>query len=216
MENKEKMTFLQWLDNYWYHHKAITIIGAFALVMVTVASCQFFSKKEPDVFMYYVGETNINVNPELIREELASLCGDDYNGDGKTVVDYKKDEFIMVDDADGDKQLYNPSEQSTITMRFNLELMEGDAVVYIMDKSYFENNLDYFEDLSNVLGYEHEKAVKGKGIALRDLYAYWNTSMKAYSEDYILCVRTKKDKFKDDYYNGNLEFFKNLVEFSGN
>ena len=214
-DKKEKMTFLQWLDNFWYHHKAPTIIGAFALVMVVVASCQFFSKKEPDVFIYYVGETNIKVNSELMREELSVLCAEDYNGDGKTVVDYKKDEFVMVDEGDGKKQVYNPSEQSTTTMRFNLELMEGDAVIYIMDKSYFENNLDYFEELKNVLGYEHEDAISGKGIKLSDLYVYWNTSMKAYSEDCMICVRTKKDKFSDEYYEGNVEFFKNLVEYSG-
>ena len=212
---KEKMTFLQWIDNFWYHNKAATIIGAFAILLVSVASCQFFTKKPPDVFVYSVGESGIAPKAaDEFRSDMQDRFASDVNNDGKVVVDLKSDTFVMVDDGTGKKYVYDPSQQMTETQRFTMELgMFGECVVYIMDPSFFIPNVAYFASLEDVLGYTPENALEGKGIVLSDLIAYKTTSLIHFPEEYVICVVEKKDRFDDKYYEGNVEFFKKLVEY---
>ncbi|MBQ8758680.1 MAG: hypothetical protein IJZ20_03210, partial [Clostridia bacterium] len=139
----------------------------------------------------------------------------DANGDGKSVVDLKFDKFVMTEDANGKRKVYNPSEQFSITERFNLELASGECVVYIMEPAFFAGNLDYLASLEEELGYLPEKAVDGKGIRLSDIDSYKATTTLGYfPEDYIICLADREDRFDDAYYDGNVAFFKNLIEYN--
>ncbi|MBP3579827.1 MAG: hypothetical protein J6K12_01125 [Clostridia bacterium] len=214
---KEKMTFLQWIDNLWYHNKAAIIIGAFAFVMIVVGLTQFISKKAPDVFIYYVGHGKLSdVASDKFKDDMQLYFADDYNGDGNVVVDYKEDAFTMVQSEQGERYVYDPSAQMTETQRFNLELGMGDCVVYIMEPAFFSANTDYVASLEEVLGYVPKNAIFGKGIPVSSLKAYKNTSLNRYPSDYIICIARKKTNFTDEYYNGNVTFFKNLVEYKVN
>jgi len=219
---KEKMSFLKWVDNFWYHNKAAVVIGFFAAIIVIVCSVQWFSKKDPDVFIYFVGHGKLSAGAaEEFVEDMELYFADDYNGDGHVVVDYKEDAFIMEQTPDGNRYVSgdpNSNVQFNKTQRFALELgvMTGDCVIYIMEPAFFHANTQYIADLEDVLGYVPESAIKGKGIPLSKLKAYKNLSLNRYPSDYIICMARKKDIFTDEYYNGNAKFFKNLIEYNVN
>jgi uncharacterized protein YxeA len=218
MENKEKMTFLQWVDNTWYHYKPQIIIGFFAIVLLVTCVIQFSAKKDPDVFVYYVGEGNITVEAaEKFRTDMESILEEDYNGDGHKTVDYKEDVFVMYS-ADGETEnntyVYNSTEQMNIVKRFNMELGMGDCVVYIMDPNLYKANKDYILALEDSLGYIPEFAYDDKGIKVSDLPAYRLTGLAAFPENYVICVRAKRTMDNENYYNGNVEFFRTLVEYN--
>lgn len=214
---KEKNGFLKWVDNFWYHNKAAVIIGFFALIVVVVCVTQLAVKKSPDVFIYYVGHGKLTeVASEEFKEDMKTYFASDYNGDGKVVVDYKEDAFVMVQDGDGDRYVYDPTAQMDETQRFNLELGMGDCAVYIMEPAFFNANTDYIADLSDVVGYIPENAISGKGMKLSDLKAYKNTALNRYPSDYVICMARKKSNFSDSYYEGNADFFKKLIEYDVN
>ena len=214
---EEKKSFLKWLDNFWYHNKAAVIITLFVSVSLIIGFTQFFTKKSPDVFIYYVGHGALSdVASDQFKEQMQDYFAADYNGDGRVVVDYKEDAFVMVHTEEGDRYVYDPSAQMTETQRFNLELGMGDCVVYIMEPAFFNANTDYIASLEEVLGYVPKNAVAGKGIKVSDLKAYRNTALNRYPSDYVICLARKKSQFTDDYYSGNVEFFRNLVEYKPN
>ncbi len=214
MKDYENNSFLKWLDNFWYHNKAAVIIGAFAIILVSFATVQFFSKKEPDVFIYSVGSSGISAKAaEEFRADLAEKFASDYNGDGRVVVDLKSDSFVMTESANGKKYVYDPQSQMTEVQRFNMELAMGECVVYIMEPGFFSGNTPYMASLEDVLGYTPENSVQGKGMVIGDLIAYNTTKLGHFPREYIICIVEKNKRFGDEYYKGNAEFFKNLIEY---
>ncbi len=217
MEEKKKMTFLQWIDNTWYHYKPQIIIGFFAIILIGVCLFQSLTKNEPDVFIYYVGEGEITVEgAEKFRSDMEMVLEKDYNGDGKKVVDYKEDIFVMYtadSETENNTYVYNSAEQMNIVKRFNMELAMGDCIVYIMDPNLYKANKDYILPLEDVLGYVPEFAHDDKGIKVSDLPAYNLTGLAAFPENYVICVRAKRSADDENYYRGNVEFFKSLTEY---
>lgn len=212
----ENVTFLGWLDNVWYHFKAPIVIGVFALVIVIVGMTQMIVREEHDVFVYCVGETGLSAKAsDEFMQEMQSKFTVDYNSDGKKIVDLKVDKFIMTEDGAGNRIVYNPSEQLSISERFNLELAAGECVVYIMEPAFFRGNLDYLATFSDTLGYEPKGTVEGKGIRLSDLSAYKATFTLGYfPEDYIICLADKENRYDEEYYNSNVEFLRNVIEYN--
>lgn len=217
----EEVTFLGWLDNVWYHYKAGIVIGVFAIVFIAVAMTQFITRDEHDVFVYCVGDHGLSAEAgDKFMQEMQDCFTVDSNGDGKKVVDLKVDKFVMTEDANGKRHVYNPSEQLSITERFNLELATGECVVYIMEPAFFKGNLKYLASLEEELGYLPENCIDGKGIALKDLISYKATTTLGYfPEDYVICLADREDRFDDIYYDGNVRFLDNLIKYklvSGN
>lgn len=216
MEN-EKKTFLSWADNIWYHYKAQILLGIVALVIIITCSIQFFSKDEPDVFFYYVGQNSCSAQAiENFRDDMEDIMTTDYNGDGKMKVDYKEDIFVMYTVQDGASQnngayVYNQQDQMNIVQRFNMELSVGECVIYIMEPNLFKANKAYLVSLDEIFQDGLSFATDEKGIVLSELPAYRKTSLGEFDEDYVLCVRTKRPKDKASFYDANVDFFKTLV-----
>ncbi len=208
------MTFLQWLDNTWYHYKAPIVIGAFALVICIVGFSQCAMREEHDVFIYSVGRQGLSAQAsDEFMAEMAETFASDANGDGKTVVDMKFDVFNMVKGENGRWKVFNPDKQVSETGRFQLELGNGECVVYIMDEGFFRGNLGYLASFEETLGYTPENAIEGKGIYLRDLDAYKATMTLGYfPEDYIICLADMEERIDKDYYMGNVKFLDNLIK----
>ncbi len=215
--NETKKTFLQWVDNTWYHYKVPIVLGFVALVIVVTCSVQFLLKKDADVFFYYVGDSSCSVKAiENFRADMADIMTKDYNGDGKKTVDYKEDVFVMYsidDEQNSGSYVFNQNDQMNIVQRFNMELGVGECVIYIMEPNLYKANKSYIEPLENVLGYVPEFALDEKGIVISDLTAYYKTSLNEFNKDYILCVRRERKNDDKEYYKANADFFKTLVEF---
>lgn len=216
MENQKK-TFLQWADNVWYHYKAPILLGIVALVIIVVCSIQFFSKDEPDVFFYYVGQSSCSAKAiDNFKNDMQEIMQVDYNKDGRKTVDYKEDIFVMYTVDDGAPQnngayVYNQQEQMNIVQRFNMELAVGECVIYIMEPNLYKANKAYYLPLNEVFDKVPDFALDEKGIVISDLPAYRKTSLGEFREDYVICVRAKRSKDKEDFYNANVDFFKTLV-----
>ena len=211
----QQVSFREWIDNVWYHYKAPIIIGFFAILLVSFATAQMITKEEPDVFIYSVGDAALSAKAaDEFKEDMSVKFAKDTNGDGKAVVDLKSDTFTMVQTEDGKKYVYNPNNQMTETQRFNMELGMGECVVYIMEPGFFTPNLAYIAPLESYLGYLPENAVNGRGIKLGDLIAYRSTKLfNTFPEDYIICLAAKRDRFDEEYYEGNAQFLKALIEY---
>lgn len=203
------------MDNVWYHYKAPIIIGFFAILLVSFASVQMITKEDPDVFIYSVGDAALSAKAaDEFKEDMAAKFAKDTNGDGKAVVDLKSDTFTMVQTEDGKKYVYNPNNQMTETQRFNMELGMGECVVYIMEPGFFTPNLAYIATFESYLGYVPENAVSGRGMRIGDLVAYRSTKMfNTFPEDYIICLAAKRDRFDEEFYEGNAQFLKALIEY---
>ena len=143
-------------------------------------------------------------------------------------MDLKVDKFDMIEDEEGYRFIEDPSEQLTPSERFTLELTVGECIIYIMEPAFFYGNLDYLASFEEEFGYVPEKAVEGKGIVLSDLDFYWaekyaddvpkelkqTSTLGYFPDDYIICLADRENRYKEAYYNGNVEFLKKLVEFT--
>ena len=211
----EEVTFLGFLDNVWYHYKAAIVIGFFALIILVVGMTQMLTRDEHDVFIYCVGDVGLTAMAgDNFMNEMSMCFAPDANKDGKRVVDLKFDKFVMTEDASGKRHVYNPSEQLSITERFNLELASGECIIYIMEPNFFKANKAFLADLSQELGYMPDNAVDGKGIVLSDLVSYKATSTLSYfPSDYVICLADHEDRYDENYYRGNVEFLDNLIQY---
>ena len=225
----EEVTFLGWLDNVWYHYKAAIIIGSFALIIAVIGLTQMFTKKDNDVFFYFIGEGGLTAEArDMFVNEMSQSFPVDSNEDGECVVDIKLEPFRLEELENGVKKIdQDVFEGSTLSQRFHLEVMNGDCVIYIMEPAFFRANLDYLASFEEELGYVPENAVEGKGMVLSDLDFFWQkyygeevaeisrqtSTLGYFSEDYIICLADRESRYDDDYYDGNVEFLKKLIEF---
>lgn len=214
---KPKMTFRQWIENVWYHYKVPIILGLVVILMVSVGLYQSLSKKEPDVFFYYVGQSSITVKKtDDFKSDMENIMEKDYNGDGKKVVDYKEDIFVMYSVEEGantNSYVYNSTDQMNIVQRFNMELGMGECVIYIMEPNLYKANKQYIRPLEESLDKVPTYALDDKGIKLSDLPAYQKTAMRNFPSDYVICVRAKRNGDKEAFYNANVDFFRTLTEY---
>lgn len=211
----EEVTFLGWLDNVWYHFKAPIVIGFFALIIIVVGTTQMATREEHDVFVYCVGDMGLSAEAvDKFTSEMQDKFTPDSNGDGKNIADLKFDKFVMAENAAGKKIVFNPSEQLSVSERFNLELAAGECIVYIMEPAFFYGNLDYLASFEETLGYVPENAIEGKGIKMSDLKSYKATMTLSYfPEDYIICLADMEKRYEEDYYMGNVQFLENLIKY---
>ena len=198
--------FFKFFENIWYHYKYVILIGLAAVIMISVATCQALSKKEPDVFVYHISTKGLAVAAKEHFLQNVELVASDYNGGGVIKADFKEDVYI-------------PDGISTVqtglgaTESFNFELALGDCIIYIMDESFFESNKDYMADLSEVTGREIDFAVDGKGIKIKDLPSFSKLSGLSYLKDEYICIKKKKDGMSDSEYANHVSFFKALLDY---
>ena len=210
----EEVTFLGFLDNVWYHFKAHILIGAAAVIFLLVGVTQCATRDEHDVFIYSVGYHNPTAkDSDLFMRDMERRFTVDMNGDGKKVVDMKVDHFVMAQDGGGNSYVFNASHQVSESEAFQLELSMGECIVYIIEPAFFYSNLNYLTPLSEALGYVPENALEGKGLRVGDLPAYTATMYFCFPEDYIICLADRDRRYSDEYFESNVAFFKNLIEY---
>ena len=210
----EEVTFLGWIDNVWYHFKTAIVLVTLALIFLLVGVTQCATREEHDVFIYCVGDFNPTAkDSDMFMRDMEKRFCPDANKDGKKVVDMKVDHFVMSKDEQGSSYVYNASHQMSEMGAFQLEIGMGECVVYFMEPAFFYSNLAYLEPLESALGYLPENAVEGKGIRVGDLVAKKATMYFCFPDNYIMCLADRDSRLDKDYYEGNVQFFKNLIEY---
>ena len=105
-EEKTQMTFVQKLENYWYHYKWHTLFGIFMLIIFSVCITQCAGKTEPDAMVLYAGRLKNMITPsEDYREpSFESIMREDYNGDGEKIAEVFQ-LIIPIAQIDGEYEL---------------------------------------------------------------------------------------------------------------
>ncbi len=208
MNDTKPRGFRKNMENIWYHYKYVILVALAALLMFSVAFAQSFSKKEPDISVYHISTVGLTASSQDNFRESMKLIADDYNGDGRVVIDFKEEVYVP------EKVNANPNELSA-SDRFNLELALGDCVIYIMDGTFYRGNKDYMCTLESVLGYLPDCAYDECAIRLCDLSGYANIpGLRDFDEDSYLCLRKKRSGMDEAVYAAHADYFKKLVEFT--
>ena len=156
----EKKSFLDWLDNFWYHYKWHSIIALFLVFTIVICSLQMCSKESYDVHILYSGNHEINRHGEggNIPEYSAMLsslerAASDFDENGEIKVTLK-DLFMLSDEEikkieNGDKEY----EVNYALINENKEILR-DTVMYS----------SYYACLISPAVYEQYKTIDGVEI----------------------------------------------------
>lgn len=209
--DRKQNSFIKFIDNIWYHYKFIILIGIAAFIMLSFAMCQMIKKVSPDIFIYHITSQGLTaVSKDEFTDSLGEIA-DDYNGDGKVKVDLKEEVYAL-----SPTNVVRPNEISP-TDSFNLELAHGECMIYIMDKTFYEGNKQFMEDLDVIFGYIPEKSVDNKAFILSDLAVYRKYPvLHEFSEDSYICLRKKRVGvfgMDSESYSHHIDFFKKLIEY---
>lgn len=229
MENKEqneKMTAMEWLENVWYHHKWMIIFAGMMILFVVISIGQLVSNAGADVNILHVGP--MYISPEAANRIEATLgeLSDDYNEDGEFVADILDITVDKISDGKGGTVNYDQGNQAM--QRFQTEIRAGDAVIYALDKYYFdiclkEGLLTPFEEIiddadmpANTVKDENGAIF---GVYVSDLDAYSLSGIENIPETAILCLRRSPENDQISYgrtveeWNGNRKTFVNLIKY---
>ncbi len=197
-EIKRPTSFLKWIENYWYHYKWHTIIGAFFLVLGIVLVVQLIDREKYDIMIVYSGDYMISSGTEdsvllsdfpstleNISKAFEELMEDDYNGDGKKnaithgeyLLSPKRQEELRQ--AAEDKSIetnqqwssgYDSGDHDSARENVSVLITTGEAIICLMDTYSYETFGDegVFARLEDVLGYTPENALDDFGVYLKD------------------------------------------------
>ena len=225
-EQNEKMSFGEWVENTWYHHKWMIVFAGMMIIFVVISIAQIISGTSADVNILHVGPMYISPDAADRIEMTLEGISEDYNDDGDFVVnilDITVDKF-----SDGQGGTVNFDQGNQGMQRFQTEIRAGDAVIYALDKPYFdicvkEGLLTPLEDVIddadmpvNVVSDENGVAF---GVYVSDLDAYALDGIENIPETAILCLRRSPSNDQITYgrtqeeWDGNRKTFVNLIKY---
>ena len=112
------------LENYWYHYKTHTLLGALALTVCLVAFVQCASAEEYDTYITYAGPCRLyDSDLEEGAMYAASAIGRDLTGDGKvkvTVSLYLEHSTLDIGSRDGCYLTVDGNKHTFSTDAFNV------------------------------------------------------------------------------------------------
>ncbi len=225
-EKNEKLTFTEWLENVWYHNKWMIIFAGMMIIFVIISVGQLASGSSPDINILHVGPMYISSEAvdriELTLEKLS----DDYNGDGDFTVDLLDITVNKLPDGQGGTVNYDQNNQAL--QRFQTEIRAGDAVIYALDKEYFDlclkdNLLTPLEDIIDDADMP-ANTVKGEdgviyGVYISDLDSYSLSGLENIPAGAILCLRRSPENDQITYgrtqeeWEGNRKTFVNIIKY---
>ena len=223
MEKTEKLTFSEWIENLWYRYNWMIIILGLIAVFAVIALVQMLSIDDPDVSLLYVGpEYLTQSNRERVKGSFAALA-DDFDGDGKItadILDITLKRYYDVSDA-AEYGIYDQNNEAL--KRFQIEIRSGDAVIYLLDETFFEDCLELgiLASFDSIFGEGNapKGSIGGFGIRLGDIDAGTLPGFDALPRDMVLCLRRAPSEDAISYgrdgafWENNRKAFVNLAEY---
>lgn len=164
-EAKRKMTFLQWVENFWYYHKWKVIAGVL-LVIALWAGITFYidtlkkSEETGDITVVSVFSGAYTHKKMNLEERLADSIKD-VDGDGEISVNYTA-HYIGTRDTDEDKVAQAQFEQGLSKCYGDIMLFDETRLDDYIKKDIFEP-IENYVDLSNI---PQEDIVKRNDVAV--------------------------------------------------
>lgn len=187
--------------NFWYHHKWKTIGICILTVILVICTLQMCTKEPYDVYLLYAGPSFLSANEERSVQDAVKQIMPDYNEDGHMGVllsnfNYLTDaqiaERLAMAEADGVEVHMDYMANATVLNQFELEVMSGESVVYLLDPALYAyvREAGGLLPLAEVLGEKPANAVDDYGIRLSDTELYDTFSvLQLFPEDTVLCIR---------------------------
>ena len=187
--------------NFFYHNKVkIILISVFAVIL-TIGIVQICTQSNPDATVIYGGPQYISANQARDFRAMIESIMEDYNGDGKKVVQlydfvfYTSEQLEIVaaeTDENGDKTVVNISTNRSTADRFSEEVFGVDSGVCILSESQYEETRasGAFMTLEEVLGYTPEGAVDEYAVRLTEtkLWKFYDAA-RIFPRDSVIAMR---------------------------
>lgn len=221
-----------WFKNYWYYYKWGVIIAAAFIAIILICVFQSASKEKYDANIIYAGPHIFSVNEKSSISSAFEQIMDDYNKDGKKVVDIVDmtaftDEQIKdaIGDSTDDQLLikYAPYTVDRVKQQFS-NVIAGDGYICLLDQYWYDilKDASALVPLSEVLGYEPENMIDEFSAYLSelDIYSYFDESVGKLPSDTIVCFRVMPTtsaftgvKEARKMYGYSMELFKAIFAF---
>ena len=221
MEANEKMSFREWIENIWYHYKWLIIFGGLIIAFVVISTVQLINTKDPDVNILHVGPMYISPTAAENIEITLDDFGTDIDGDGKVRVNIL--DITVNKIGTEDMTPVNYDDKNKALQRFQTEIRAGDAVIYLLDKEYFDICVEekLLTPLNEIIddAYMPQKTVDGYGIYVSELDSFELEGLKNVPKTAILCLRRspEKDAIKygrtQEVWEANRNTLINLVKY---
>ncbi|MBE6626008.1 MAG: hypothetical protein E7628_02340 [Ruminococcaceae bacterium] len=189
------------LQNFWYHNKVWVIIAAFFAVMITIVSVQYAKQSNPDIYLIYGGPEDITANEAKAFSSLLEDMMDDYNGDGKKLVQINEFVFMtpeQVDkiqsepDNDGNDVVINLNSNLETYNRYSNEIFGTESIICILGEAQYEELIEAggLIPLSELFETVPQGAIDEYGVRLSEtkLYAY-SPAARIFPNDAIIAIR---------------------------
>lgn len=224
MEKTEKLTPREWIENMWYHYKWLIIFGGLLIAFLVISCFQFFANDDPDVNILHMGP--MYISPEVADKIEATVGGmaEDYNDDGEVnvaILDITVNKF-----GTDESNTFNYDQYNSALQRFQTEIRAGDAVIYLIDKEYFDICVSegLLTPLDEVIddAYMPENTVDGYGVYVSELDAFGLEGLSSVPDTAILCLRRSPEKDEIKYgrtqetWEGNRKTFVNIIKYREN
>lgn len=207
------------IRHIWYYYKWFILFGIIVAGFAITCFVQCANNKEPDAVIMYAGPQPMSsAYYKYIDSAFTEIMAEDRNGDGTKTVDLVEI-TLPTSLPTNNGQTVQTIQQETNRERFYIERTTGPSVIYLIDKKIYPSMKGSLACLQDVLGYVPENAADEYGIYLSSLPCYQNTDMRYLPSDAVLCIRQQREfsmikgNDSDEYYNSNVEFFKDIVNW---
>ena len=222
--------FWRWLDNFWYHHKWVTVGVAFALLVVIICTVQMCGKEKNDLTVVYAGRNQLSpAESQNFSQVLESICPEDFDENGEKqiavgaycILSEEQILELQRQAAENDEQAYfDQNYNSTQYDTFMSYLMTGESSVLFLDPWLYnmlrENGR--LAKLESVLGYVPEGAYGEYGVKLSETELYKDFGVvRLMPGDTVICILEPYvvgKSSKEKYYDWEKQMFEAIVEYA--
>ncbi len=217
-------TFKEKLENYWYHYKWHTIIGAAALIFLIYMVVQCAGVSSYSASIMYVGPNQTDQELKTGADDLFTSLWQKQNPKDEGKVSLSS--IFLLNEAQRKEQEITPALASLLhdnEQQFWLYLGNGECLIYLMDPAWYTavKQQDVLLPWEQSLGQAPEKALDDCGIR------FWDTPLaQAYGgifadipADTVLCIRKLPEmnyhlgKGEQERYTAQVALFTAIVNY---
>ena len=229
-EIRVKSNFLLRVENFWYHYKWGTVIGAFFLIVFLICTLQMCGKEKEDISILYAGEKFLSVE-ELgaLESVMETVMPEDFDENGEKyagIVEYQiySEEQIKEIEAQTDevgvRLDVNNQHNTTNYSAFYDYVKVGESAICLLDPWLYRelNSYGRLLPIATALGnaYGYEEGVNGVYLEDTALYKEYS-ALRALPADTVICFLRQPVIGKianDENYQNEIEMLRAILTYS--
>lgn len=135
-------------EHYWNYYKVHTFIGAFVLIMVGTLISDVAFREKVDVYLTVASTKYIREENTEALNHLLETGGEDFDGNGKTVVDVNQ--IYMPTDISADPEVVMAAQTRLIA-----QFQDKNAIIFLIDQDiydYLYSDEELYANLAETVG----------------------------------------------------------------